>query len=37
MIDEWLILNDVEGSGYGLIKVLSRLLPGISEEYHENP
>jgi hypothetical protein len=37
MINEKLIGKDVEGSGYGLIKLLSLHLTGRTEENHEKP
>jgi hypothetical protein len=33
---EWRIQNDLEGSGCGLIKILSGNLPRGAEEIHEN-
>jgi hypothetical protein len=37
MISEWWIWEGLEGSGHGLIKVLSRHLPGGTEGNHEIP
>jgi hypothetical protein len=36
MVDERLIEKDLEGSGRGLIKILSRQLPGGTEEDTKN-
>jgi hypothetical protein len=37
LIEERWIGNDLEGSGRNLSEVLSRNLPGGTEEYHEEP
>jgi hypothetical protein len=37
MIDERWIVKDLEGSGLGLIAILSRHIPGATEESHKEP
>jgi hypothetical protein len=36
-IDERLVENNFEGSGFGLIEMLSKHLTGVAEESHETP
>jgi hypothetical protein len=36
-IDEWWIGKDLEGSGHGLIEIISYLLDGGTEENYEIP
>jgi hypothetical protein len=35
IIDEWLVGKDLEGSGIGIIEVLSRNFPSGTEENHK--